>query len=256
MLSVARYTIIENYRSRIFVSAIGLILIICVMAWFGNCINYNNTHSHLSIFSFGMNLTELLIIAVILFLPVNHLAMEYEKGTAPVLWAKVKKRSEYLTGKYTAFLITATSIAIIASIFLGVVAIISGISLEHTYFLGYFVLAQFLQAACILSLVFCVYSLTRNAILSSLMSLLIIYFGIFLDSAKGSIHTSTNLASKMIYGIVYYAMPQLSYFNFEHQIVYKQTISLTHLAVVCLYALVFSTVMIALANILFNKKEV
>ena len=256
MFSIVKYTIIENYRNKVFISAIGLILFICGMTWFGSCININNKQFYLSIFSFGMNLTELLVIAVALFLPISHLAMEFEKGTAYVLWTKLRNRSEYFLGKYLAFLITIVTITIIATFFLSIVAIIKGVNLKHICFLGYYILAQFLQSACVLSLVFFLYSIFRNAILSSLLSLLIIYFGIFLDTAKNISYASESMGAKTLYSVIYYAMPQLSYFNFEHQIIYQESISLSYLAVVFLYALVYSTVLIGLSNVFFSRKEV
>ena len=256
MFSIAKYTIIENYRNKVFISAIGLILLMCGMAWFGSCININNSRFYLSFFPFGMNLTEILIIAVALFLPAAHLAMEFEKGTANVLWAKLKDQSEYFLGKYLAFLVMIVSISVIAALCLGIVALINGVGLRHICFLGYYILAQFLQGACVLSMLFFLYSVFRNAVLSSLLSLLVIYFSIFLDVARDLSHTSQNMVIKIFYSIIYYAMPQLSSFNFEHQIVYQENISLSYLAVVLLYALVYSTVLIALSNIFFSRKEV
>ena len=100
MSHVLRYTLLENLRSRFYLSAIGLLVLILGISVLGSQINYNLNQMWLSVYSFGMGFTKLVIVALTLFLPVFNMSLEHERGTAPVLWAKIQYRSSYYLGKY------------------------------------------------------------------------------------------------------------------------------------------------------------
>ncbi len=255
MFYIIKYTLLEHLRNKIYLSFLFLLLMISVISWLGSSINFNYGDFYISTFAFGMNLSELILIAFSLFLPVTHLNFELERGTAHVLWAKLHNRSSYYIGKYLAYLILILSLTVFSTLFIGLISYLQGTPLKNIIYLGYFIFFSFLEASCILSLALFLYSLLMNPILASFLGVLIIYFNIFLDTAKEISITSSNLLIKGIYFIMYLSMPNLSYFNVENHIIYQSRISVSYILFTSLYSLVFSIIMISLANIFFNRRE-
>ncbi|MBN2143727.1 MAG: hypothetical protein JW774_03790 [Candidatus Aureabacteria bacterium] len=255
MRHIMLYTLLENMRARIYLSAIGLLLLIMGISWIGTQINYNLGAYHFAMLSFGMGLTKLLVTAIALFLPVFHISMEYEKGTAHVLWAKIENRSTYYTGKFWAFLILIFILILFAVVLIGGLALFRGAQLKQILYLRYFIFGQILESACILSMVFLVYALIRAPLLASLLTLLMVYFSIFLEIAKEVAAGSSQIIMKYFYLAMYYGMPKLSYFSLENHILYSRELSLYTLYAVFLYSICFSAVCLSLANIIFSKRE-
>ena len=256
MIHIIKYTLLENLRSRIYLSAVGLVFLILGLCWIGSSINYNFGDFYLTVLAFGMNLTELLVIAIVLFLPVAHLSAEFERGTAQVLWAKLDRRSIYYLGKYYAFLILVSSLIVFAGIFIGILAFFQGATLSHVAFMGYFILGQFFQAACVLSLVFLLYALLRSPAVASLLGLLLIYFSIFVDTARDVSVEGANGLIRFFYAMTYLGMPKLGYFNFEDHIIYQKVISFPYFVYVSLYALIFAGSLLCLSNLINEKREI
>ncbi len=256
MKPIIRYTILEILRSRIYLSALGLLLILVGVSWLGGKINDNFGAVWVSILSFGMGLSQILVTAIALFLPVFHMAMEYEQGSAQVFWAKIESRSIYYFGKFCAFWILLVLLIVLAALVIGGLALLSDASLIQISFLKYFIFGQILQSACILSLVFLLYALIRSPVAASLLTLLTIYFGILFDTTLNTALQSQSFFLKLFYYALYYGMPNLSYFNFENHIIYQQNLSISYLSGSALYALCFTGVCVNLANVVFGRREV
>ena len=256
MIPIIRYTILETLRSRVYLSALGLLVALVGMSWLGGEINYNFGMLWVSILSFGMGLTQVLVTAIALFLPVFHMAIEYERGGAQVLWAKIENRSIYYFGKFCGFWVLQVALIVLASLVIGGLALLAGASMSQVSYLKYFLFGQILQSACLLSLVFLFYALIRSPVAASLLALLTVYFGILLETARDIAVQSQNFFLKLFYSALYYGMPNLSYFSFENHIVYQQDLSLSYLSVSALYALCFTGVCVNLSNLIFGRREV
>jgi ABC-type transport system involved in multi-copper enzyme maturation permease subunit len=256
MRAIIRYTIIEILRNRIYLSAFGLVFLLVGVSWLGAKINSNFGVLWMPILSFGLGLTQILVTAIALFLPVFHMALEYERGSAQVLWAKMENRSLYYFGKFCAFWILLVMLIVLAILVLGGLALVSGASWTQVSFLKYFLFGQMLQSACVLSLVFLFYALMRSPVVSSLLALLTIYFGILFETARDIAVQSQDFFLKMFYYALYYGMPNLSYFNFENHIIYQERLSFSYLGVSLLYALCFTGVCLSLSHLIFGRREV
>ena len=256
MFQILKYTLIEQMRGKIYFSALGLLFLILGISWIGSSINYNFGEFYRTILAFGMNMTQLLVVAMALFLPVSHLSLEYERGTAQVLWSKLKTRSEYYSGKFGAFVLLLFSLVFLSSIFIAVLAYINGAPVKSLVFLCYFLFGLFCEAACIISLSFFLYSLLFSSGMSSILGLLILYCSIFLETAKEISVETANPFVKGFYSSLYFVFPKLGYFNFENHIIYQKEVSLSYLFVSGLYAFLFSLALMGLANIFLKRREV
>ncbi len=256
MIQILKYTLIEQMRGKIYFSALGLLFLILGISWMGSSINYNFGEFHRTILAFGMNMTQLLVVAMSLFLPVSHLSLEYERGTAQVLWSKLRSRSEYYTGKFGAFLMLMFTLILLSSLFIGVLAYLNGATVNSLIFLSYFVFGLFCESACIISLCFFLYALLFSSGLSSLLGLLILYCSIFLETAKEISVEAANPFIKAFYASLYFLFPKLGYFNFENHIIYQKQVSFTYLFASGLYAFLFSLALLGLANVFLKKREV
>jgi len=255
MLYVIKYTLIENLRNRIYLSSIALLLVISLLSWIGASINFNFNDYYISTLSFGMSLTDLIAIVIALFLPVNNMSLEFERGTAWVIWSKLTGKGQYYLGKYFAYLILIIILVVVSSVFIAAISLFMGAKLNHMLYLKHFIFFETLEISCILALVFLLYSFFRSGILASLFSLLIIYFSIFLETAKEIASSSHSFFTKLWYNIIYYMMPKLSYFNVENYIIYKQSISYQYIWLSLLYALIFTGFLISIAIIIMEKRE-
>jgi len=255
MLYVIKYTLIENLRNKIYLSSIVLLLVISLLSWIGASINFNFSEYYISTLAFGMSLTDLLAIVIALFLPVNNMSLEFERGTAWVIWSKLRGKGQYYLGKYFAYLILITILVTISSIFIVIISLFMGANLNHMLLLKNFILFETLEVSCILALVFLLYSFFRSSILASLFSLLIIYFSVFLETAKEIASSSNSLVTKLWYNIIYYMMPNLSYFNVENHIIYNQPLSYQYIWLSALYAIIFTGILMSISIIIMEKRE-
>ena len=138
---------------------------------------------------------------------------------------------------------------------IGGLALIKGATGKQVLYLLYFLFSQVLESACILSMVFLVYALIRAPLLASLLSLLLVYFSLFLETTKEVAAGSGQVFTKYLYLAMYYGLPKLSYFDLENHILYCRELSLYSFYAVFLYSLCFSFVCLSLANIVFSKRE-
>ncbi|MFC1478917.1 ABC transporter permease [Candidatus Margulisiibacteriota bacterium] len=255
MLTIIKYTLLENIRSRVYGAALGIILLILLIAWLGAGVNYNSGNLSLTILAFGMSLTELLIIALCLFLPVSVLYLEYERGTAPVFWAKLPSRSHYFWAKWVAFWVLVLSIAVIATLFIAIFAGIHGASPDQLMRLGYFLIGLTLETAGLLSLVFLLYTAFRTTLLASFVGLLLVYLSVFLEAGKDMAQHAPDRFSALFYNSLYYLLPQFRFFNFEQTVVHGQPVAMLSLGLSCGYAVLLVSVFLGLTHIIIEKRE-
>lgn len=253
--TIIKHTLIETTRSRIYISSIALLFIFAFVSWMGSDFNQNYGEAHLAVFSFGCLMTEWLMMAIALFYPISHLASEYERGSAFVIWSKIPSRFGYFFGKYLAFLLLMAFLIFLSVLSLGLVSYLIGIDLTVIGRLRYFILGSILQIICIQSMVFFFFALLNSAILSSLLSFLVLIFTVFLTSAKEIASVATGTFVKYFYNFIYLTLPQLSYFDYERVIIYGDPLPLSLLWVSVIYGLTWGLVVWLLAGIIYSRQD-
>ncbi|MBN1521991.1 MAG: ABC transporter permease [Candidatus Aureabacteria bacterium] len=256
MFNVIKYSLLENLRNKFYLASIGIILFIVWLSHYSSQINYNYGNYTMAILTFGMYFTKLVAFAFIIFLPVTNLSQEIETGTIYFILSKKIERYKYLVAKYIAFLLLYLTLLVLSSIALWLLTyVLVKERPEISFKLVYFVYAELLSGAMVLSLVFFIYTAIRAPIVTATVSAVTFFFSLMLESAKDIADRADTIFVKYFYLFLYYIFPNFRYFNLEKNIVYDKPIDPGYLLAMLAYSAAFSMILLLGSSLIFKHRE-
>jgi ABC-type transport system involved in multi-copper enzyme maturation permease subunit len=256
MRNIAKYTLIEAFRGRLYLVSLIVVILIAVLSHCGAQINDNFSNPTPATLAFGMFFAKVVGLVFLLVAPVFGLASEVESGTIQFTLARSTGRAPYLLAKYVAYLILYAGLLVLAATALGVVTTLFEKSQPGVAAgLALFVFSEFLSGAMLLAIVFAIYTAIQAPVAAAMLAAIAFFMSLMLDTAKAVADTTSNTVVKAFYLLLYYAYPGFRYFNLEKEIVYHQPVEPAHLAVLVLYAATVMGVLLVLACRLFRRRE-
>lgn len=257
MFNILKYTLLEMFRSRMYLVSMWLVMLIAVLSHCGAQINDNYGDATLATLTFGMYFTRLVGFVFLILTPVFGLSAEFESGAIQFVLARCIRRPEYLLGKYAASLILYAGLLVLSAVSLAVtIVLFAKVSPALAYRLWLFVFTEWLSGAMLLSIVFALYAAIKAPIATAMLSAVAFFLSQMLDTVKGVADTSTNTVGKVFYLLLYYGYPGFRFFDLEKPIAYNLPVAASYLAVLVVYAVVVVTIMLALACSLFRRREI
>jgi ABC-type transport system involved in multi-copper enzyme maturation permease subunit len=197
----------------------------------------------------GINVCGVLIA---IFVGIGLVSREIEKRTIYTLLAKPVPRYQFIVGRYVGLVITLlVNTAIMTLGFLGVL-LVSGISVD----LGLLkAIGLILVELCVLVSIGMLFSTFTTPTLSAAFTIAAYVIGHLANDIK-------TLADKMEEGItpwvlkwIYYALPNLEFFNIKGDVVYGVPIELSYILTSMTYGVVYVSVMMVTACAIFERRD-
>ncbi len=229
--------------------------------------------------SFGLGLMAIAGALISIVMGVSLIPQEIERRTIYTILSKPVKRYEFIIGKFLGAILTlAINIALMGLVFIAAVTVKAGVSQvavasassgvtdAGTLKVGVFdvntllgVIMIFLQFM-VLSSVVLFFSVFMTATVNFFMGTAVYIVGVMASLTETMANSpDSNPALKFLYQIVHVAVPNFDKFNVTNALLHPET-ALANLPVytmkVALYALLYTLVMMTLAVLFFERKEV
>lgn len=249
-ITVAKYTFLEIYRSRLMVSlfflGIGLLLICYIASEFGY-----GAAGKISL-DVGLGFMSISNLIISIFIGSTLMGKEIEQRTLYMVLSKPISRASFLLGK----LLGLSSVLLINSVFLGLLSVglykVFGGEINGLF--GWTFYFSFLEAICVL-LFSVLFSLITNTTLTVIYSLIVFIVGHALNETSKIIFTKINPVIDQAVNLLFVFIPNLYRLNLKEYIVYKQELPLTYLLNTQSYIAFYLLALIGILVLVFNKKN-
>lgn len=254
ILVIALNTFRESVRSKILYTLVFFALLLLIASTFFGTVTIGDQVKVIK--DFGLFGISVFSMAYVVLTGASLLQKELKGKTVYNILSKAVTRSEFLTGKYFGLLLTAVLLAVIMSLGLMAYLYLFEARLDFLILYSCFFLILELAIICAASIFFS--SIVVTPVLAGLFTL-----GVFLAGRSSqyiSYFSSQGLvkgAGKRFFDILEYVIPGLDKLNVANEIVYMNTASITAEKIIWsgLYTLSYASVLLIIANIIFNKRE-
>lgn len=252
VLCVARNTFREAVRDRILYSLVLFVLLLVVAAIFLGAVS--NSQDAKIIVDLGLSAMLLFGAFIAILVGVGLVYKEIERRTVFAMLAKPIGRSEFVLGKYLGLcLMLAVNVAIMGA----------GVSLALLYARGAAsrlpiqiwpaITLIYLELA-IVTAVALLFSSFSTPVLSALVSVAVVVIGHFSVDLK-AFTTAGPAPARLLFGALYHLLPNFSTFAFITPAAHGIVPPPGHLLLAGLYAVVYVTVLLAGAALIFARRD-
>ncbi|MBF0524954.1 MAG: ABC transporter permease subunit [Deltaproteobacteria bacterium] len=216
----------------------------------------------------GLSTVSLAGLVLVLFIGLNLISKDLDKKTIFLILSRSISRTQYLLGKFAGLMgLIIMSMAIIGLIsFLSVLLIksfLAGVFFAKSFSWWTFFLAWGMSVVSLMTLtavgfLFC--TLTSHAFVAMVITSMVYLIGQTLPHIQELVLArqqvlKVSASLKIIIQILYYIMPNFSLFDFKLQAAHGLPVEPGHILWAVVYGLVYTTVCLWLADLVFKKKE-
>lgn len=250
--SVSFYTFLEMVRSKVLYILLFFALFIFALGIGITQMTIGNVQDIIS--DIGLGTIEIFSTVLSIFLGISLVHKELSLKTLHPLLARPLSRPEYILGKFfgMVFLIVVETV-VMCIIFAILLTVFGGFS----RFFGYLpaVYTIFLQTCTVISVAVLCSTLTEPAV----AAMLTISFYLIGATSYNLVYAITKRSSELVVNIVTtlrYILPDFSHFNIKDNLVYGRGLDGLSLGFASVYALLIIVIVLSLAIMFFNSKEI
>lgn len=253
ILSIARNTFREAVRDRVLYNLVLFVLLLTVAAMLVG--ELSGGHERKIIVDLGLSAMLLFGVFIAIFVGVGLVYKEIERRTIYAIFAKPVGRGEFLVGKYLGLCLTLV---------VNVLVMGAGVSAALLYVnrgwdplvihIWVAILLIYIELA-ILTSVALLFSSFSSPALSALLTFFIFIIGHFSADLKGLAASTTNSGARWLLSGLYYLIPNLANYSFITPVAHGHVPSSSFVLAVTLYALLYVTVVLAAASLIFSRRN-
>lgn len=250
IITIAKFTFIEVYRSKIMLGIVFLTLGMLLMTMIASAFAYGAPEKVALDFSIGMMSIANLLIAI--FLGVTLISKEIESKTLYMILSRPISRFAFLLGKIiglsTVILINTTCLT-----FVGLISYkyLGGVGEDLIYWVSFF---SFLEAIIIM-LFGIIFSLISTPSLASIFTMVVLVSGHTITATMDNFFTKTSNLTMNILKYALFFIPDLDRINLKDFLIYKQVVSLGYLSSSLLYVFLYIAILLLIVSMIFSKKN-
>ena len=253
VLWIARNSFREAVRDRVLYNLILFVLLLIAGAIFLGELSAGQEAK--IIVDLGLSTMVLFGVFIAIFVGVGLVSKEIERRTIYAIFAKPVGRGEFLVGKYAGLCLTlAVNVAVMGAGVALALVFVKGGSTALALSLWPAVALIYMELA-ILTGVALLFSSFSTPVFSALGSLSIFVIGHFSGDLKGFAATVGSPAATGVLTVLYYLLPNFSNFAFITPAAYGIVPSAAHLASAVVYTLLYVTVLLAGATLIFGRRD-
>ena len=253
VLTIARNAFREAVRDRVLYNLVLFVLLLIIGAVFLGELS-GGQEAHIIV---NGGLTAMLLIGALIsiFVGVGLVYKEIERRTVYAIFSKPVGRGEFLVGKYLGLCLTllVNTLVMGAGVSLALIYVQRGwnplaLSIWPAVFLIYLELM-------ILTAVALMFSAFSSPALSALLTFFVFIIGHFSADLKALASSLGTTSARWFFGGLYYLLPNLSNYSFIAPAAYGQRPTAAALVMALAYALVYITILLAAATLVFNRRN-
>lgn len=200
----------------------------------------------------GLAAINIVGVIIATFVGVGLVSKEIERRTIYTIMARPIRRSEFLLGKYLGLVTTlAVNVAVMVLVYLGVLALNRSpihVSLLQAVELMFVEMLIVTAAALLFS------SFTTSS-LSAMFTVGLYVLGHLMSNLQGLAEKSASEMMKIFVTCLYYASPNLEMLNIKGQAAAGVSVMLSYQVTATAYGLLYSCLLLAIACIVFERRD-
>jgi ABC-type transport system involved in multi-copper enzyme maturation permease subunit len=251
ILTISRNTFRESVRDRVLYNLVVFVLLITISAVFLGELTAGQEAR--TIVNLGLSAMLLFGAFISIFVGVSLVSKEIEKRTVYSIFSKPIGRGEFITGKYLGLCLTLLLNVLVmgAGVSLALL-LVGGGSLAFSIW-GAILLIFF--ELTILTAVAILFSSFSSPALSALLTFLVFIIGHFSASLRDLAQSLGSSAAKVFFDILYYVLPNLSFFSFIINSAHGDSPPAPLLGGAFLYALVYNGILLTITILIFSRRN-
>ena len=251
--TIARNTFREAVRDRVLYNLVLFVLLLTGAAVFIG--ELSGGQERKIIVDLGLSAILLFGVFIAIFVGVGLVYKEIERRTVYAIFAKPVGRGEFLIGKYLGLCLT---------LLVNVLVMGAGVSLALLYVSrGWDPLALRIWPAImliylelmILTGVALLFSCFSSPAVSALLTFFVFIIGHFSSDLKSLANSMGSGTARWLFRGLYYVLPNLANLSFVTSAAHGQMPTAAHAAIAILYAVIYITVILAAATLIFSRRN-
>lgn len=251
IITIARNTFREAVRDRVLYNLVVFVLLITISAVFLSELTAGQEVR--TIINLGLNALLIFGAFIAIFVGVSLVSKEIEKRTVYTIFSKPIGRGQFIIGKYLGLCLTLLVNVVIMGIGVTLALLyVGGGNAAFSIWGAIFLI--FLQLA-ILTAVAILFSSFSSPALSALLTFLVFIIGNFTSSLLELADKLGSSGAKIIFGFLYYVLPNLSFFSFVTNTANGNVPPASLLGGAFLYAVVYIAILLAITILIFSRRN-
>ncbi|OGS17647.1 MAG: hypothetical protein A2219_00990 [Elusimicrobia bacterium RIFOXYA2_FULL_50_26] len=250
ILSIARYTLVENIRNKIFYVLVffGIIIIAASLL----LVALGGEQQIRVLLDFGLAAIEFFALVTVCFAAVNLALEEMQSKTIYLVLTRPVSRAHYLIGRYAGLLAAVYSGMFLMALLHAGLLVFNGFEFNLRYPLALLLSAEKITIIGSVALFFSLFS--SSAISSISFTVFFWVLGHFSEEIRYLGNKVTYLVPKIVAKIAYYTIPNLQYFNLRD---FWDVPGITGgwIPAAIIYGMLYSVACMTLSLWLFSNKE-
>jgi ABC-type transport system involved in multi-copper enzyme maturation permease subunit len=250
VLTVAKFTFIDVYRSKVMASvfflAIGLLLVTYIASEFAY-----GAPAKVAL-DFGLGIITLSNLGMAIFIGSTLIYKEIEQRTLYMILSRSIHRSSFIFGKLIGLsLVLIINTLVLSLLSAGIFYYLDG------HFQSLFIWATYFSfiEAFIIMLFSVLFSLLTNTTMSVIYSLIVFIVGHSINETSKLFFAKNNMFFKKIIDLSLYIIPNFYKLNLKDFVLYKQEMSTSYLVGVQSYAFFYTAALILIIIYIFKNKN-
>lgn len=253
IIAIARNAFREAVRDRVLYNLVLFVLLLTAAAIFLS--DLSGGQERKVIVDLGLSAMLLFGVFIAIFVGVGLVYKEIERRTIYTIFAKPVSRGEFIVGKYLGLCLTLLVNVVVmgAGVSLALIYVRRGwdplaFSIWPSIFLIYVELM-------ILTGVALLFSSFSSPALSALLTFFVFIIGHFSADLKSLATSMGSAAARVLFGGLYYLLPNLANLSYITPAAYGKVPPLTHFVAAVIYSLVYIAVILAAATLIFSRRN-
>jgi len=250
ILTVAYYTFKEILKSKILLNVVFAGIGLMVVTYVATEFTYG-TPARVAL-DFGLGMLSLSSLAISLFMGVSLLSKEIESRTVYMVISRPVPRFAFIIGKIVGLVgIQVLNILILSAFTLGAVYLLGG---EIHSLTLWSILFTFIESFMLLLLVVLI-SLFANNILAVILAVVVLLLGHSIRDTQEIQFVKNSPLLNHVLDAYHFILPAFYKLNLKDFVIYNKTLSLDYLLPNLCYGVLYSSFLMLMIVVIFNKKN-
>lgn len=250
--TIARNAFREAVRDRVLYNLVLFVLLLTVGAIFLG--ELSAAQESKIIIDLGLSAMLVFGAFISIFVGVGLVYKEIERRTIYAIFAKPVGRGEFLVGKYLGLCLTLLVNVLVmgAGVSLALLYVGGGVSLALSIWPAVLLIYVELMILTAVALLFSSFS---SPALSALLTFFVFIIGHFSADLKTFAASMGTQSARWFFSALFYLLPNLANYSYITPAAHGQPPTLTMLVAALVYAVIYITVLLAAATLIFNRRN-
>lgn len=203
----------------------------------------------------GLSAMLLFGVFISIFVGVGLVYKEIERRTVYAIFSKPVGRGEFLVGKYLGLCLTLLVNVVVMGIGLSLALLYVGHGLDPLVVRIWPAVLLIYFELLILTSFALLFSSFSSPALSALLTFFVFIIGHFSADLKGLANSMGSTAARAFFTALYYLVPNLANYSFITPAAYGKTPALNQIAGAMLYAVIYISIILAAATLIFRRRN-